>query len=307
MSLARRLLIRASRSPWLAEQFRRRSFAKRAVRRFMPGEDLDSALDAAAKFAADNIGAVLTELGEQVTSRDEADAVRRHYLQVLAQVERRRLGSHISVKVTHLGLETDPAGCHRAVAELAARAKAAGSLLWIDMEESRYVDQTLDVYRSARGSGADVGIALQAYLRRTPKDLETLLPLKPWIRLVKGAYSEPAHIAFPKKSDVDAAYFDLAGRLLGEAAKGRATPIFGTHDEPLIERIRGRAAELKAARGSYEIHMLYGIRADAQRRLAGEGERVRVLISYGTAWFAWYMRRLAERPANIWFVLRNLI
>jgi len=160
---------------------------------------------------------------------------------------------------------------------------------------------------AARGSGADVGVALQAYLRRTPKDLEALLPLKPWIRLVKGAYSEPAHVAFPRKRDVDQAYFELAGRLLGEAAKGRATPIFGTHDQPLIERIRRRAADLNAARGSYEIHMLYGIRADAQRRLAGEGERVRVLISYGTAWFAWYMRRLAERPANIWFVLRNLI
>jgi len=307
MSLARRLLIRASRSAWLAEQFRRRAFARRAVRRFMPGEDVDSALDAASRFAAEHIGAVLTELGEQVRSRDEADAVRRHYLQVLGEIERRRLGSHVSVKLTHLGLETDPGACRRAVDELAQRAKAAGSLLWLDMEESTYVDKTLEVYRAARGTGADVGVALQAYLRRTPKDLEDLLPLKPWIRLVKGAYSEPPHVAFPRKRDVDEAYFNLAGRLLSEAAKGRATPIFGTHDEALIERIRRRAADLKAARGSYEIHMLYGIRADAQRRLAGEGERVRVLISYGTAWFAWYMRRLAERPANIWFVLRNLI
>jgi proline dehydrogenase len=307
MSLARRLLIRASRSPWLAEQFRRRAFARRAVRRFMPGEDLGAALGAATTFAAQHIGAVLTELGEQVTSRAEADAVRKHYLHVLAEVEKRRLGSHVSVKLTHLGLDIDAAACRRAVDELADRAKAAGSLLWIDMEESSYVDRTLDIYRAARGSGADVGIAIQAYLKRTPKDLDNLVPVKPWIRLVKGAYNEPTEVAYPKKRDVDQAYFDLAGRLLGEAAHGRATPIFGTHDERLIERIRVRAKELKAAAGSYEVHMLYGIRADLQRRLAGQGERVKVLISYGTAWFAWYMRRLAERPANIWFVVRNLI
>src|SRR6267143_4282154 len=158
--------------------------------------------DWSSDVCSSDLGAVLTELGEQVRSRDEADAVRRHYLQVLGAIEQRRLGSHVSVKLTHLGLETDPGACRRAVDELAARAKAAGSLLWLDMEESTYVDKTLEVYRAARGSGADVGVALQAYLRRTPKDLEALLPLKPWIRLVKGAYSEPAHVAFPRKRDV---------------------------------------------------------------------------------------------------------
>ena len=307
MSLTRRLLIRASRSPWLAEQFRRRAFARRAVRRFLPGEDLGAALDAAATFAKSGIGSVMTQLGEQVRSASDAEAVRGHYLMVLDGIRARKLPAHVSIKLTHLGLEADTAWCRRAVDELAAKARAAGSFLWIDMEESGYVEATLDIYRGARGAGAEVGVCLQAYLRRTPKDLERLLPLRPAIRLVKGAYSEPAHVAFPKKADVDQAYFALAERLLAEARASRATPVFGTHDERLIERIRARAAELKAAPGIYEFHLLYGIRADAQRRLATAGEKVRVLISYGTAWFAWYMRRLAERPANIWFVLRNLI
>jgi proline dehydrogenase len=179
--------------------------------------------------------------------------------------------------------------------------------MWIDMEESRYVDATLDVYRRVKTEWANVGVCLQAYLRRTAGDLETLFPLAPAIRLVKGAYNEPAEVAFPRKRDVDANYFKLAVRLLSEAMRQRAKPVFGTHDLRLIAKIREAAAALGLVGGAYEFHLLYGIRAAAQRSLAAEGVGVRVLISYGSAWFAWYMRRLAERPANVWFVVRNLV
>lgn len=305
MSLARSLLLRASRSPWLAEQFRRRAFARRAVRRFMPGEGLGDALEAGGELARAGLGTVLTQLGEQVHSAEEAQQVRDHYLAVFDQVRSRSLPAHVSVKLTHLGLEVSPDACASHVLALAAKAQKEGSFLWIDMEESRYVDATLDLYRRARSSGANVGVCLQAYLRRTPQDLAALLPLAPAIRLVKGAYNEPADVALPRKQDVDAQYFALAGQLLDAAAAGRATPVFGTHDLALIDRIGGQAAA-RHAEGRYEVHMLYGIRADAQRELAAQGVKVRVLISYGTHWFAWYMRRLAERPANVWFVVRSV-
>lgn len=301
MSLARSLLLRASRSQWLARQLRSRAFFRRAVRRFMPGEDLASALDAAAQLARSGIGTVLTQLGEQVTNRDEARAVAEHYGTVLKQIKQRSLPAHISVKLTHLGLEMDRAACERAVHTLAERARESGSFLWVDMEESRYVDATLDIYRKAKGDGLKLGVCLQAYLRRTPADLASLLPLGPAIRLVKGAYNEPAGVAFPNKRDVDNQYRTLAQKLLEETARGRASVVFGTHDVTLITEIR-RQVQAK----SYEFHLLYGIKSSEQRALAAEGCGVRVLISYGSAWFAWYMRRLAERPANVWFVVRNM-
>jgi proline dehydrogenase len=307
MGLARSVLLKASRSQWLARQLRDRKFFQRAVRRFMPGETLDAALDAAAGFAKHDIGSVLTELGEQVTNRSEAEAVRDHYLGVLDKIQRRKLPSHISIKLTHLGLEADREACVRDVLALAKRANQARSVLWIDMEESRYVDATLDVYRRAKAEWKDVGVAMQAYLHRTAADLEGLFALSPTIRLVKGAYNEPASVAFPSKKDVDANYYTLAERLLSEAARQRAKPIFGTHDLKLVSRIQEAARAKRVDRSAYEFHMLYGIRADEQRRLAAAGSKVKILISYGSAWFAWYMRRLAERPANVWFVVRNIV
>jgi proline dehydrogenase len=307
MSLARQLLLRASRSAWLANQLRHRDFFQRAVRRFMPGEELGAALDAAAECSRAGIGTVLTQLGEQVGTPAEAAAVRDHYLDALRQIRERGLPAHLSIKLTHLGLDVDGEACARDLVALVARAADAGSFVWIDMEESRYVDATLQQFRRARAQHATVGVCLQAYLRRTTADLEALLPLAPAIRLVKGAYNEPPAVAFPRKREVDAAYFTLAQRLLQQGARGLARPVFGTHDPRLIARIRERATALGLARGGYEVHMLYGIQRTAQHTLAADGCAVRVLISYGSAWFPWYMRRLAERPANVWFVVRNLI
>ena len=307
MSLARSLLIRASRSRFLATQLRQRAFLRRAVRRFLPGEELDAALGAAAALARTGIGAVLTQLGEQVRTHTDAQAVRDHYLGVLDRVRGLGLDAQLSVKLTHLGLDADRETCALALLALARRARDTGSFLWIDMEESRYVDATLELFRRTRDAASNVGVCLQAYLRRTATDLDTLAPFAPAIRLVKGAYNEPPAVAFPKKRDVDANYLLLADRLLEAAERGEGNPAFGTHDLRLVRDIRDRAAMLGLERDAYEVHMLYGIRSAEQRALAADGCVVRVLVSYGSAWFPWYMRRLAERPANVWFVVRSLV
>ena len=307
MSLARSLLLKASRSTWLAEQFRRRAFARRAVRRFMPGEDLESALGAAAPLAAAGIGTVVTALGERVTNRAEAEAVRDHYLRVLEEVQRRGLPTQPSVKLTHLGLDVDRALCVASLRTLAQRAEETRSFVWVDIEESHYVDATLDVFRQVRATSTCVGLCLQAYLRRTPADLESLLAIGSSIRLVKGAYREPPAIALAEKREVDAAYARLAERMLQAAADDTGgLPVFGTHDLALVEHIRTLAARRQLEPGDWEVHMLYGIRTAEQHALARSGVAVRVLVSYGTHWFPWYVRRLAARPANVWFVVRSL-
>lgn len=306
MSLARTVLLRASRSVWLANQFRRHEFTRRAVKSFLPGEELGAALDAAATLSAEGLGSVITNLGERVTTRGEAAAVREHYLGALNAIQTRALPTQLSVKLTHLGLDAGRDACASDVAKLAAHAATTGSFVWIDMEETHYVDATLGIFREVRASYANVGLCLQAYLHRTPMDIETLLTLQPSIRLVKGAYREPAARALARRHDIDAAYLSMGRRLLDRAARGHGMPVFGTHDARLIEALRMHASGRRLPPGAYEVHMLYGIATATQRTLAAAGTRVRTLISYGTNWFPWYMRRLAERPANMWFVVQNV-
>jgi proline dehydrogenase len=306
MSLARNVLLRMSHSRWLADQMARHAFTRRAVRRFMPGEEVTDALAAAQTLGQSGLGTVLTQLGENLTTLDEADRVREHYLGVFDQIRGKGSSIHVSVKPTQLGLDLSPDACAAHLQVLATKAATTGSFLWLDMEDSSYVDRTLDLFRRLRRDQPKVGLCLQSYLHRTPTDLETLLPLAPAIRLVKGAYAEPPQVAFPAKRDTDRAYYELGSRLLAAAAGGGAYPVFGSHDLPLVGRMIARARELGVKDGAYEIHMLYGIRSAEQQALAAEGRVVRTLISYGRSWFPWYMRRLAERPANVWFVLRSL-
>lgn len=306
MTLARTLLLRASRSEWLAGQFRKHEFTRRAVKSFLPGEELGAALDAAAGLATEGLGSVITNLGERVTTRGEAAAVREHYLGALDAIQARALPTQLSVKLTHLGLDAGRDACASDVAMLAGHAATVGSFVWIDMEESHYVNATLGIFREIRASHANVGLCLQAYLHRTPMDIETLLALQPSIRLVKGAYREPAARALTRRHDIDAAYLSMGRRLLDQAARGAGMPVFGTHDTRLIEALRMHASGRRLPPHAYEVHMLYGIATATQRALATAGTRVRTLISYGTNWFPWYMRRLAERPANMWFVVRNV-
>lgn len=284
----------------------RKRFVLRAVKRFMPGEELSDALDAAAALAPYRLGTLLTKLGENLTVEREACAVRDHYLGVFEQIEDRGLVAHVSVKPTQLGLDFSQAHCAEHLENLAQTAEANGTYLWLDMEDSSYVDRTLELYRDLRSRHPRVGLAMQAYLRRTPMDLARLLPIGPTVRLVKGAYAERPEVAYPQKRDVDAAYYELASELLGAAQRDSALPIFGTHDLPLLDRIIARADELSVTNGRYEIHMLYGIRMAEQKALAAKGRVVKTLISYGSSWFPWYMRRLAERPANLWFVAKSL-
>lgn len=287
---------------------RRRAFARNAVSRFMPGETLADVLAAARELSEDGLSSVLTELGENAATADEVRAVTKHYEDVLQEVAAQRLPAQISVKLTHLGLDLDAALCHEQVRQLAAAARERGNTVWIDMEGSAYTDRTLDLFRGVRSEFPNVGVCVQAYLYRTAADLDRLADLEPSIRLVKGAYQEPASIAFPKKLDVDENYVTLAARLLEDERFRRAAgPAFGTHDMALIRRIADRAAALDVSRAAFEVQMLYGIRRNDQRALAREGFTVRVLVSYGEAWFPWYMRRLAERPANVWFVVRSMI
>ncbi len=306
-TLARSVLLRMSKSRWLARAVTSRRFVRKAAKRFMPGETLANALDAAQELARARLGTVLTQLGENLASQGEADAVRDHYLDVFDQVGQRGLNAHVSVKPTQLGLDFSQTRCAERLEALAARSEAVGTFLWLDMEDSGYVDRTLNLYRGLRARHEKVGIALQAYLRRTPADLKALLSARPTVRLVKGAYAEPARVAFPRKRDTDQAFFDLATELLGAAANGQTLPIIGTHDMNLIKRINAKAAELGVRNGGYEIHMLYGIRMAEQKSLAVQGHTVKTLISYGERWFPWYMRRLAERPANVWFVVRSML
>jgi proline dehydrogenase len=307
MSIPRTLLLRAADSGWLARQMSERAFAKRAVRRFMPGDSLDDALRAAQALAAEGLGSLVTELGENLSALDEAARVRDDYLAIFERIKTQRLPTWVSVKPTQLGLDLSTDACRDHVLALADRAEATGSLLWIDMEDSRYVDRTLELYRAARERHPRVGLAIQAYLRRSPADLDALLSLRPTIRLVKGAYAEPSSVAFAGKRETDLAYYALGRRLLEAAARGGAFPVFGTHDLVLVERLVASAQELGVADGKYEIHMLYGIGTGNQRKLLSQGRTVKTLISYGSAWFKWYMRRLAERPANLWFALRSMV
>lgn len=305
--MMRQLLLAGSTNPWLRERATKTRFVRRSVSRFMPGEHVDDALWAAAALKPQGITTILTKLGENLSAVEEAEEVTTHYLDVLDRVDKSGLDAHISIKPTQLGLDLDPTLCERNLDRLIERAAALGNFVWIDMESSPYVDRTIALYRRARAQTERVGIALQAYLYRTEKDVESLIPLGAAIRVVKGAYLEPPSIAFPKKADVDANYFKLSTRLLSpDARKPGALLHIATHDIPLADRLAAYIRDHKVPASAYEFAMLYGIQRGQQLRLAREGRRLRVLISYGEYWFPWYMRRLAERPANIWFVVRTM-
>jgi proline dehydrogenase len=304
--MMRSLLLSASQSTWLRERVPRYRFARQAVARFMPGETLDDALDAAQALEGKGLGTVFTQLGENITEAAAAANVTDHYLGVLDHIRELGLRTEVSVKLTQLGLDLGPEICYANLRRIIEHA-GSGSVVWIDMEASPYVEATLELCRRARGAFPNVGVCLQAYLYRTAGDLASLLPLGAAIRLVKGAYREPPDIAYPRKRDVDENFFALCGMLLGGAApQARVRAAIATHDLRLIRRVQDLAMSRGLAKDSLEFQMLYGIQRAEQLRLVGEGWRSTVLIAYGSYWFPWYMRRLAERPANLLFVARNL-
>lgn len=305
--IARKLLLAASTNAWLRERAMKTPFVMRSVSRFMPGERTEDALAAAGRQQQEGIGAILTELGENLTTSADAAGVTEHYLRLLEKVSAGGLDAHISVKLTQLGLDLDPGLCRGNLERLVDRGLELQRFVWIDMENARYVDATLELFRAMRQRSPLVGVALQAYLHRTERDLESLLPLGAALRLVKGAYLESRALIYPRKSDVDENYYRLAVRILDQHARPGGLLHIATHDRRLVDRLAAHIEAQRVPRSSYEYAMLYGIQSPLQRRLAAEGKRVRVLISYGPHWFPWYVRRLAERPANIWFVVKQAV
>jgi proline dehydrogenase len=286
----------------------RTAFVRRSVSKFMPGERVEDAIDAAKKLKPQGLNTILTRLGENLTRIEEAQEVFDHYLKVIDLVKASGIDAQISIKPTQLGYDQNPELCYDYCIRLLERCEATGNFFWLDMESSPYVDGTVALFKRLRAKSDKVGIAIQAYLFRTAKDVEELVPLGSAIRLVKGAYLEPASVAYPKKADVDENYFRLAARLLqDDAAKPGALLHIATHDLGLQARLQQVIADRKVASSRYEIAMLFGIQTARQQELGRAGVRTRCLISYGEYWFPWYMRRLGERPANVWFVVKNML
>jgi proline dehydrogenase len=304
----RTILLWMAGNPWLRERIPRLRFARRAVRRFMPGERAEDALAAAERFEALGIGTLFTRLGENLTDRGGADEVAAHYDRLLEDIRDRGIDGEISVKPTQLGLDIDEDLAFEHLAALATKAATLGGELWIDMESSAYVERTIVLYERLKRAHPNVGICLQAYLKRTADDVQRLIPLEPSIRMVKGAYAEPERIVYRDRRAIDASYLGVCVSMLEAIRAGRRVRLgLGTHDVRLIEQVAAHAKALGLPKSAFEVQMLYGIRDGEQRRLAREGYRVRDLIAYGEFWYPWYMRRLAERPANVAFALRQLL
>jgi proline dehydrogenase len=308
MSMMRSVLLGMSENRWMRARGPRLWFVRRAVRTFMPGEEFADMLRAAGELRPLGIDTIFTRLGENVADASEASFVTRHYIDVLDAIGSSGIRCEPSIKLTQLGLDLDREQGYANLRALAERADATGNYLWIDMEQSSYVDVTLELTKRLKAEFPRVGVCLQSYLYRTMDDLNALVEQGIGVRLVKGAYKEPATLAYPKKADVDENFFKLAVVMLeGLARKNGFRPVFGTHDVNLIARIRAQAARAGLAARDVEVHMLYGIQRGEQLRLIKDGAIVRVLVAYGSFWFPWYMRRLAERPANVWFVVKSMV
>jgi proline dehydrogenase len=307
MSLMRNALLWASTNPWMRERATKTAFVRRSVVKFMPGERIEDAIEAARALKPQGINTILTRLGENITRIEEAQEVYDHYIRVIDLVKAAGLDAQISIKPTQLGFDQNPDICYDYCLKLLQKSDAAGNFFWLDMESSPYVEGTIALYKRLRASSPNVGIAIQAYLYRTEKDIEELIQLGSAIRLVKGAYLEPVSVAYPKKADVDANYLKLATRMLqDDNARPGALLHIATHDLAIQAKLQDIVRQRSVPQSRYEFAMLYGIQTGRQQELGRQGVKVRCLISYGEYWFPWYMRRLGERPANVWFVVKNI-
>jgi proline dehydrogenase len=291
----------------MRERATKTAFVRRSVVKFMPGERVEDAIEAAKALKPQGINTILTRLGENIANIGEAKEVFDHYMRVIDLVHAAGLDAQISIKPTQLGYDQNPDICYDYCIKLLERCEATGNFFWLDMESSPYVDGTIALFKRLRAKSAKVGIAIQAYLFRTEKDIEELVALGSAVRLVKGAYLEPASVAYPKKSDVDASYLKLAKRLLqDDNRRSGALLHIATHDLGIQAELQKVIQERRVPADRYEFAMLFGIQTGRQQELGRQGVKVRCLISYGEYWFPWYMRRLGERPANVWFVVKNM-
>lgn len=276
--------------------------ARRLATRFVAGETLEQALTVSRHLNSEGITVTLDHLGESVNSLDEAVKASDVYLSALEAIHSGGVQGNVSLKLTQFGLDLSEAECRANVERLAARAAEIGSFVRIDMESSEYTDRTLSIVRELFAKHRSVGTVIQAYLYRSKADVEDLCQRGIRVRLCKGAYLEPAPVAFPKKQDVDNNYIELMKTLLSHGTY----PAIATHDERMIAATKMFALQRKIPRDRFEFQMLYGIRRDLQRKLVAEGYRLRLYVPFGEAWYPYYMRRMAERPANVLFILRNL-
>ena len=302
-SVSRSAILHAAESTRL-QKFVQTHGPRFGAARFVAGETLDECVAVLRALNDAGLYANTTLLGEAIPDEDGAASVTAEYERILERLVTEGLRANVALKLTHLGLSFDEEVAYANVEHLAARAGELGTFIRIDMEQSELVDPTLRIYERLRAGGHDnVGTVLQSYLHRTSVDLERLLPLSPNLRIVKGAYLEPPEIAYPDKADVDRAYVELVERCL----RADAYVAVATHDEALIRHVQTFAEREGVSRDRFEFQMLYGVRSGLQRSVAAEGYKVLVATPFGPDWFPYLMRRLAERPANVGFVLRNLI
>jgi proline dehydrogenase len=301
--MLRALLLELAKSPRLRRWIASNGTTRRLAQRFVPGEDLAPALEAARRSNRAGMAVSLDQLGENVLSREDAERARRAYTEALDRIAAENLDANVSLKLTHLGLALGDEFGAEQLRLVTQHAAALRNFVRVDMEGSEYTDRTLRIVKQARAETDAVGTVIQAYLYRSEKDIEDLLRIGCRIRLVKGAYKEPSEIAFPRKKDVDANYLKLMRLLLPSGIYNA----LATHDPEMIDAAIRFAAEQGITKDKFEFQMLYGIRSDLQSRLVREGYRVRVYIPYGQDWFPYFMRRLAERPANLLFFARNLL
>jgi proline dehydrogenase len=302
--MLRRAILWMSTQPRIWRFVRQNRLARSFASRFVAGETQESAVEAALALGARGITTSLDVLGESVTEPAAAEAAATDYIRLLDRLAAAGVEPNVSVKPTQLGLDLDPALCERNLRRITERAGAVGGFVRLDMESSAYTQRTLDLHqRLAAGDGTRVGVVIQSALRRSAADVEQLIAGSVRVRLCKGAYLEPPDIAFPDKADVDAQYARLMERLL-EAGR---YPGIATHDETLIRRAQQFARAGGIGPERFEFQMLYGVRRDLQSRLRAEGWNLRVYVPFGTQWYPYLMRRLAERPANIAFILGNLL
>lgn len=307
MGLFRNILLWMSENQWMKNHLPKWWFIRKAIKKFMPGETEEEAINAAQQYAEENILAVFTKLGENINHITEAEKVCNHYLNLIDKVNEKKLNVEISLKLSQLGFDISEEKTFEFCEQIAVKAKEKlNNTLFIDMEGSAYTQRTIDFYERMRKEHDNVGLCLQAYLYRTEKDIGELLRSNSTLRLVKGAYKEPFEIAIPDKHEVNLNYLELAKRMMTATLENNVRIIFATHDETLIYDIIDHSKKIGVTKNKLEFQMLYGIKTNKLKDLAKRGYKVRVLIAYGSSWYPWYMRRLAERPANVWFVLKNI-
>jgi proline dehydrogenase len=306
----KRFLIYMSHASWGRQIAGSLPLAKKVARRFVAGETIDEAMAAALVINNRGMSVTLDYLGESVTEAEEAELARDEILRLLDQISSLKLDANVSVKLTQLGLRIDPGLALKNLEQILTRASTYNNRVRIDMEESDLVDATLDLYRVLRDeSGFDnVGVVIQSYLFRSDADVQRLISEGAWIRLCKGAYAEPAEVAYPDKADTDSSYIKLTRMMLSSEARQNGVFLgIATHDEKMIDSTLQYTREQGIQTNEFEFQLLFGIRRNLQDDLSRQGYQVRIYVPYGTAWYPYLVRRLAERPANLWFFVSNFL